>query len=79
MIYEIIGWMGTVCVLGAYLLLTLNKIKADSKMYQLLNVLGSLALILNGFVHKAMPSVGVNFFWILIAFYGLYKSKKDLK
>jgi len=75
--YEIIGWMGTVLILGAYLLLTLKKVEVDSKIYQLLNVFGSLALIVNGFVHQAMPSVAINFFWILIAFYGLYRSKKS--
>lgn len=79
MIYEIIGWIGTVLVLGAYLLLTLNKIKVDSKIYQLLNVFGSLALITNGLIHRTMPSVAINFFWILIAFYGLYNSKKNKK
>lgn len=76
MIYEIIGWMGTGAILLAYLLLSSGKLESNSKEYQLLNLIGAMGIIANSAIHGALPSVGLNIAWLLIALYGLKKVKK---
>jgi formate hydrogenlyase subunit 3/multisubunit Na+/H+ antiporter MnhD subunit len=68
---EIIGWLGTAGVLLAYLLITSNKVTANSAVYQLLNLFGAIGIIINSSHHNAIPSVGLNVIWLLIAVYGL--------
>lgn len=74
MIYEVIGWIGSGLVVLAYFLISTHKIEASSKEYQLLNLFGSLGILVNAFVHKAIPVVGLNSIWLLIALYGLAKA-----
>lgn len=76
MIYEVAGWLGTGAILLAYFLLSTGKLASSSKSYQLLNLFGALGILINAAVHSALPSVGLNFVWILIAFYGLIKMFK---
>ncbi len=68
---DIIGWVGAVLVVSAYLLITTNKLKIASKLYQLMNLLGAAGIIVNSLSYGAYPSVAVNVVWIFIAFYGL--------
>ncbi len=75
MIYEIIGWGGTGAILLAYLLVSTGKIASSSKKYQLLNLFGAIGIIINSGIHGAIPSVGLNIVWFLIAVYGLIKAK----
>jgi hypothetical protein len=37
---DITGWVGSVCVLAAYGLLSTHKLTAKSKLYQWLNITG---------------------------------------
>lgn len=76
MIYEIIGWVGTISILFAYFLVSNRKLLPTSKEYQLLNLIGAIGIIVNSVVHKAIPSVGLNSVWLLIAVYGLIKAFK---
>lgn len=76
MIYEIVGWLGTLAILLAYLLVTTKKISADDRNYQILNLAGAIGIIINSYVHGAIPSVGLNVVWLLIALYGLLKVVK---
>ncbi len=76
MLYEIIGWLGTVAILLAYFLVTTRKIAPNSKQHQLLNLFGAAGIIINSAVHYAIPSVGLNVVWLLIAIYGLVKLRK---
>ena len=76
MIYEIVGWVGTFSILLAYLLVSTKKLPADDKKYQILNLIGAIGIIVNSGVHGAIPSVGLNVVWLLIAMYGLVKVAK---
>lgn len=76
MIYEVIGWVGTFLILVAYFLLETRKLTAKSKKYQLLNILGATGIIVNSAIHGAIPSIGLNVAWVLIALYALYKIVK---
>ena len=76
MFYEVIGWMGTLAILLAYFLVSFRKISSGSKEYQLLNLFGAMGIILNSAIHRALPSVGLNAAWLLIALFALYKMMK---
>ncbi len=73
MIIEIIGWLGMLCILLAYWLVSTQKIYPDSKTAQLLNLFGAGFVIVNVAYHMAIPSVVLNSIWFLIALVGLLK------
>jgi len=68
---DIIGWVGSVCVLAAYGMLSMNKLTSRSKLYQLLNIAGSVFLIINTIYYYAYPSTFVNIVWFFIAVFAL--------
>lgn len=76
MILEIIGWLGTGLVLVAYFLVSTKKLEPTSKTYQFLNLFGAIGVGVNSLIHRALPSVGINLAWMLIAIYALIRSKK---
>ncbi len=71
---EVVGWVGTACVLVAYFLLTKGKLTSASRAYQALNLIGALLIGTNSLINRALPSVGVNVVWSIIALYGLWKA-----
>lgn len=74
---HIIGWLGGIIVVIAYLLNTTGKLSAKDFWYQFLNLIGSIALIINTYLVGAYPSAAVNVIWVIIAVGGLIKSKKS--
>jgi hypothetical protein len=72
-IIECIGWSGAILVLLAYFLITLNKIKSTTPLFQWLNLLGALCLICHTVYNHAYPSAFVNVVWTAVAIYGLLK------
>lgn len=73
-IIEVIGWIGAILILLAYFLLTHRDLTSRSKLYQWLNLIGSLFVGLNAIFNRAYPSFAINLFWLLIAIYGLSKA-----
>ncbi|MBI2414872.1 hypothetical protein HYV31_03525 [candidate division WWE3 bacterium] len=73
MFFEIIGWVGTLAILFAYSLVSFHKISSSSKEYQLLNLFGAIGIVVNSAIHGALPLVGLNIAWFLIALFALYK------
>jgi hypothetical protein len=64
---EIAGWIGTVCILLAYILLMTDKIEEDDRSYLVLNLVGSLGVGINVFVQHAWPALILQIVWGLIA------------
>jgi len=80
LLIDITGWAGSIMVLVAYGLLSMHKVTANSKLYQFLNILGSICLIVNTIFYRAYPSTFVNIAWMIIAFIALtnlYKTRKE--
>jgi len=75
----IIGWAGAFLLLLAYFLLIHHNLTSRSRMYQWMNILGSLLLALNTFVMKAYPSFITNLLWSLIGAYGLFHAVKHFR
>jgi hypothetical protein len=73
---EIVGWVGSVLIVGAFALNALNKVSSTSIKYQLANLFGGLCFIINTLEHKAYPSAFVNVVWVVIAVIAISKAKK---
>jgi hypothetical protein len=73
---DILGWIGALEVIAAYLLVSLHKVTGKSVLFQLLNLTGALLLIVNTIYLKAYPSAFVNVIWTGIACYSIIKNRK---
>jgi hypothetical protein len=73
---EIIGWIGSVLILGAYFLNINGKLKSTSPAYIISNLLAGVFFTINTFVHQAYPSMIVNIVWVLIAVMAMFKKDK---
>ena len=75
----IFGWIGSAAVLLAYGLISTNRVGGRSVLYHLLNLGGSLCLIVNSGYYGAYPSTFVNVVWSFIAMFALIRAGKLLK
>ncbi|MDG3584108.1 MULTISPECIES: CBU_0592 family membrane protein [Galbibacter] len=73
-LYTIIGWVGAIIFIIAYLLLVMKKISARKKTYHILNAIGAICLIANAYYLSDFPNVLVNVVWAAIAIYASTKS-----
>jgi len=78
LIIGIIGWTGTILLLGAYALLTARKLSATGAVYQTMNLVGGLALMVNTAYYSAWPSAALNLVWFGIGLVGLIRSGQKL-
>ncbi|MBX2897704.1 MAG: hypothetical protein KF763_19845 [Cyclobacteriaceae bacterium] len=62
-----LGWIGSVAVITAYALNSLQKIKSNSVSFQLLNLSGAVLLIINSVFKEAYPFTFINTVWAIIA------------
>lgn len=75
---DILGWIGSLEVIAAYALNSLQKIKSDSVIFQVLNLTGAILLIINSVYNAAYPFTFINTVWALVALIALiriFKSK----
>ena len=70
-VINIIGWLGSAAVVSAYALISTHRVKSDSLLYQFLNLIGSVFLIVNTVYLGALPSACVNTVWVGIALFAL--------
>ena len=73
---DVIGWIGMVDLLIAYALLTLGRLRADSRIYQLMNFAGALCLAANASYHGAVPVAILNVAWFVIGVFGYARARK---
>ncbi len=72
---EIIGWIGSVLIVGAYFLNINGRLKSTSPVYILSNLIGGIFFTINTFQHRAYPSMVVNIIWVIIAIAAIAKKK----
>jgi hypothetical protein len=68
---DVVGWAGAALVLAAYGLVSTKRLDGDSVVYQLLNVIGAVGMLINTYVRGALPSAAVNLIWIGLGVYVL--------
>jgi hypothetical protein len=64
---DILGWIGSVCVIGAYGLNSYQKIKSDSLFFYSLNIVGGVFLIIYSMQKEAYANTFINVVWVIIA------------
>ena len=74
--FDAIGWVGAVALLIAYAMVSHRKLEADSAMYQLLNISGSILLAANTIFYGSYPSTFVNLIWAGIAVFAIAARKR---
>jgi hypothetical protein len=69
-----IGWTGTLLIVAAYFLVSTKKIGAQSTAYQVLNLLGAMAVGVNVFQQQAWPAFTLQVIWGIIAIASLVRA-----
>jgi hypothetical protein len=64
---DLIGWIGSLEVILAYALISMQKVTAKNYLYQTLNGTGAVFLIINTVYYGSYPSTFINIVWLIIA------------
>lgn len=70
---EVVGWMAALLILGAYMLLSTGRLRAGSRVYQGLNLLGAAGFVINSGWNHALPSAVLNVIWMGVSCYALWR------
>jgi hypothetical protein len=73
LLFAAVGWIGAVLLLAGYVLVTQSRLPGDGAAYQLMNLIGSLGLMVNSAYSAAWPSAGLNLIWAGIGVFALIK------
>jgi hypothetical protein len=73
LIIDVLGWIASVLIVGAYFLNIRGRWSAQSKWYIICNLVGGAFFIVNTAYHGAYPSALVNVVWVIIAMFSLLK------
>ncbi len=74
--YELIGWVGFILIVSAYLFVTIKLVEASSASYHLMNFVGALCMVVNAKYKGARPLFWLNIVWSLVAIIGLLQLGK---
>lgn len=73
LVTDVIGITGVICVLAAFFLLQIEKVRGDSLLYLLLNLTGACLLIVSLMVTFNLASFIIEVCWLAISLFGLGK------
>lgn len=77
--YDLIGNIGVALILIAYLLLQLKRIKSEQLLYSLMNGIGAILIIISLYFDFNLSAFIIEFFWLLISIFGIFKTIKPSK
>lgn len=66
-----IGLIGVALIMGAYLMLQLEKLRSTALSYSLLNAIGASMIVASLFVNFNLSAMLMEVFWVLISFIGI--------
>ena len=72
-LFDVAGFVGVFLIVIAYLLLQLDKLPSSSLSFSLMNVAGSLLIILSLLFKFNVSAFMIEVFWFLISLLGLTK------
>jgi hypothetical protein len=64
---EIFGWYGAIAIVLAYALVSFKAIPASGYIYQVLNLTGSIGVVIISVVKRAQQPAALNIVWAIIA------------
>jgi hypothetical protein len=71
--FDLVGNIGVLLMVVAYLLLQLEKLSSSAASYLLLNVVGAVLVIVSLIFRFNLSAFLMEAFWLLISLYGLAK------
>ena len=74
---EILGWVGMLLIVVAYLLVSIKKLEASANLYQAMNLMGSLGIGVHVYYQKAWPALTLEVVWSTIAIWAMIANKKS--
>ena len=72
--YDILGTLGVGVIVVTYVLLQIERIRSNQIAYSLLNAVGASLILISLYYSFNLPSFVVEFFWLLISLFGIWKS-----
>jgi predicted membrane protein len=72
--FDLVGNVGVLLMVVAYLLLQLEKLSSSAVSYLLLNAVGAVLVIISLMFRFNLSAFFMEAFWLLISLYGLTKS-----
>lgn len=79
LLIDILGWIGSVAVIAAYGLNSYQKIKSDSYLFLILNLIGGTFLIIYSYYYTAFANTFINVVWVIIAVPALIRAFRKTK
>ena len=70
---DLVGNIGVVILIIAYLMLQLNKLPSDGLAYSLLNAIGAGLIVISLLFDFNLSALLMEVFWVLISFVGIYR------
>ena len=71
--YDILGTLGVAIIILTYVLLQLERVISTQLIYSLLNAVGASLILISLYFDFNLPSVVVEFFWLVISLFGIGK------
>ena len=68
---QILGWTGSILFLLSYALVSLKKTAGDSVLYQGMNIVAGVFLVIYTFSLEAYATTGLNAVWVAIGLFTL--------
>ena len=72
-VFQMIGWIGAMLLLLAYIAISNNKLTSNSKVYHSFNLLGATLIVINTYHFNAHGPLALNIFWALVAVFHLFR------
>jgi hypothetical protein len=71
---SVLGWVGVVCILSAYAANSFSLLSSQSLLYLILNIVGSVGIVVEAKQKKDLPALFLNIIWASIACIGILKT-----
>lgn len=71
LLINILGWTGSVLYLLAYALVSMKKTEGDSVLYQGMNIIAGILLVIYTLSLGAFATTGINAVWVAIGLFTL--------
>jgi hypothetical protein len=72
-IYSVLGWVGVIILVLAYILFSTKRLKINYVLYHLLNLFGAAGLIISTFVTQSWPALALSVIILAISIFYIVK------
>lgn len=69
--HDLLGNVGFLCIIGAYLWLQLGRTTGQTRAYSLVNAIGAALILVSLYHDFNLSAVLMEFFWLVISLLGL--------